>query len=59
MTKNDSPIENTITEIKPMVSVIVPVYNAENGLEECVDSVIKKTWENILKKVKYYYLITI
>ena len=47
MTKNDSPIENTITEIKPMVSVIVPVYNAENGLEECVDSVIKQTWENL------------
>ena len=31
----------------PLISVIVPVYNAEMYLEECVDSIRAQTYENI------------
>ena len=31
----------------PMVSVIIPVYNAEAYLEECLDSVVNQTLKNI------------
>ena len=33
--------------INPKISVIVPVYNAENTLERCVNSIIKQTYSNI------------
>lgn len=36
-----------IPEPLPLVSVIVPVYNAERFLEKCVNSVIHQTYENI------------
>ena len=29
------------------VSVIVPVYNVENYLEECVNSILNQTYENL------------
>ena len=29
------------------ISIIVPVYNVENYLEECVDSLINQTYSNI------------
>lgn len=32
---------------KPVVSVIVPIYNVEEYLDDCVDSVCKQTYENI------------
>ena len=32
---------------KPLVSVIVPVYNVEKYLEECLDSIINQTLEDI------------
>ena len=29
------------------ISVIIPVYNVESFLKECVDSIINQTYENI------------
>lgn len=34
-------------EIKPLVSIIIPVYNVEAYLSECIESVIKQSYENI------------
>lgn len=39
-------MENVKTE-NPMISVIVPVYNAERYLEKCVDSILAQTHENL------------
>lgn len=32
---------------KPLISVIVPVYNVEDYIEECIDSLIHQTYKNI------------
>ena len=37
--------------IQPLISVIVPIYNGEKYLEECIESILKQTvgdWELIL-----------
>lgn len=31
---------------KPMISVIVPVYNAEKYLQKCIDSILAQTYSN-------------
>lgn len=32
---------------KPLISVIVPVYNAEKYLDRCVDSIVGQTYDNL------------
>ena len=32
---------------KPLVSVIIPVYNVENYLKRCIDSVVNQSLRNI------------
>lgn len=32
---------------KPLISIIIPVYNAENYIEECLNSLTSQTYENI------------
>jgi glycosyltransferase involved in cell wall biosynthesis len=34
-------------DIKGLISIIIPVYNAENFLEECINSVLSQTYQNI------------
>ena len=33
--------------MKKLVTVIVPIYNVENYLKKCVNSIINQTYENI------------
>lgn len=35
------------TNIRPLVTVIVPVYNVEKYLEECLTSIFKQTYNNL------------
>ena len=30
-----------------LVSVVVPIYNAQNYLEDCLDSIIQQSYQNI------------
>ena len=32
---------------KDKVSVVVPIYNVENYLEECIESILNQTYSNI------------
>lgn len=38
---------NELDTVSELVSVIVPVYNAENYLQECIDSLITQTYKKI------------
>ncbi len=33
--------------MNPLVSILIPIYNAENYLRETVNSALKQTWQNI------------
>ena len=30
--------------MNPLISIIIPVYNTENYLEECLESILAQTW---------------
>ena len=32
---------------KPLISVIVPVYNVEKYLPKCLDSLLAQTWQEL------------
>ena len=32
--------------MKPLITVIVPVYNIEPYIERCIQSILHQTWEN-------------
>jgi glycosyltransferase involved in cell wall biosynthesis len=41
-------MNNNIPGIKhPLISIIVPVYNAESTVEKCVDSIVSQDYQNI------------
>ena len=47
--------------VKIMISIIVPVYNVENYLGKCLDSLINQTYKDIeiifLKSLLYHFYI--
>ncbi len=34
-------------EARPKVSIVVPIYNVEKYLRECIDSIINQTYKNL------------
>ena len=44
-----------IMENRPFISVVMPVYNAENIIERCVDSIVSNHYDNYIY-VSFRYL---
>lgn len=36
-----------MSQNKPLVSIVVPVYNAQDFLSECIDSILEQSYQNI------------
>lgn len=39
--------QEKLVNIGPKVSVIIPAYNAENGIQVALDSLLNQTWQNL------------
>ena len=39
--------KGVVIDMAPKLSVVVPVYNVENYLSKCLDSILKQTLEDI------------
>lgn len=44
---NSENIMNLEKKASPLISVIVPVYNVEDYLDQCVSSIVKQTYHNL------------
>ena len=42
-----SEVRERVTYQQPLISLIVPIYNVENYLWSCLDSIVKQTYSNI------------
>ena len=42
--------------LKPVFSIIVPVYNVEQYLSRCIDSILKQTLKNVIKMLLKKYI---
>ena len=42
-----SEIRERVTYPQPLISLVVPIYNVENYLWSCLDSIVKQTYSNI------------
>ena len=40
-------MQKSNSQNQPLISVIIPVYNVQNYLKECLDSVCRQTYQNI------------
>ena len=36
-----------VSKIEPLISIIVPVYNVEEYLDKCVESIMNQTYKNL------------
>ena len=36
-----------MVENKPLVSIVVPIYNVEDYIHKCVDSILNQTYKNL------------
>ena len=42
-----SEVRERVTYPQPLISLVVPIYNVENYLWSCLDSIVKQTYSNI------------